>query len=404
MEVLQGDNQTDTVGHPLKDMIELRVYKDGKLFVNSTVLFKGSGCIANDSVNMITATQGNNDYQWYLSADVGIQTLKIVLCDSAKNHLDSLTLHATALKASGVGILACACAFGGASSPNFAPFYKLHSGRIIASTGTTPKYSDDNGLSWYPINALTNFFLKKIVVTPTDKLYALTSAGVIYSTDQGITWYLLVRDDPNNLKIFDIDYTQGGKLSYSTSYLIYISSDEGKTWKKAQPPVTGSSVGFFGLREQLNGDLFLVSAEGGIYRSTDGGTTWASPNNTPADLNRFYTSIFIDDNGYIYLSGSDASGGGIYLSKDNAQTFNKIAFTPFGYDQYYMPDKISKQHDGYYYIRTTLNGYYRTRDFVNLENVNSRFNIPAADMIVADNNNLVLSTGKFSEFSYIPNQ
>jgi len=401
--VLQGDNQTDTVGHPLKDDVQIKVYKDGKPFVNAIVLFKGSGCISKDSTNTITLSDGIASMQWYLSADVGTQTMSVIICDSARNHLDSLTLHATALKNSGIGNLACACGFGGGRDPRFQTFYKLHSGRIIANSTTTPKYSDDNGLSWYPLDHLTNFFLRKMVITPNDKIFALTSAGVISSTDQGINWTLVVRDDPNHIQIYDIAYTRGGILSYSSNFAMYLSSDDGKTWKKTQPTLSGSTLGWVNLTQQINGDLYVLSEEGELCKSTDGGTSWTILNSNPINLYEFYSSILIDDNGYIYLGRNDTSGG-IYVSKDNGQTITKITFTPDIFGALYSPDWITKQSDGYYFIHTPLQGTFRTKDFVNIENISTRFNTPSYDFIVADNNNMILSAGKYDEYSYIPNQ
>src|SRR6185503_15318950 len=260
-----------------------------------------------------------------------------------------------------------------------------------------------NGLSWYPLDHLTNFFLRKMVITPNDKIFALTSAGVISSTDQGINWTLVVRDDPNHIQIYDIAYTRGGILSYSSNFAMYLSSDDGETWKKTQPTLSGSTLGWVNLTQQINGDLYVLSEEGELCKSTDGGTSWTILNSNPINLYEFYSSILIDDNGYIYLGRNDTSGG-IYVSKDNGQTITKITFTPDIFGALYSPDWITKQSDGYYFIHTPLQGTFRTKDFVNIENISTRFNTPSYDFIVADNNNMILSAGKYDEYSYIPNQ
>jgi hypothetical protein len=64
---------------------------------------------------------------------------------------------------------------------------------------------------------------------------------------------------------------------------------------------------------------------------------------------------------------------------------------------------MSKQHDGYYYIHTLLKGTYRTKDFVHIESVSTRYGLTIEDCIVANNNSLIIN-GPVEELNYIPNQ
>ncbi|TWJ00837.1 BNR/Asp-box repeat protein [Mucilaginibacter frigoritolerans] len=406
IELVSGANQTDTVGHQLKTEVLVNVYKNGALYGNSLVYFQVSGGCSDDySVYSFTAVQeGINGYNWNLNEVPGVQTLKIVLCDLQKNHLDSISITANALKASGKGILTPACV--GVVPTNGPEFYKLNSGRIIANFVGSPRYSDDNGISWRPITALNNAMVRKMVIAPDDKIFALVSGGLIYSADKGITWSLLVKDDPFNISLTDITYTRNGKLFYADntgSRNIYLSTNNGKSFKTISLPGIYGDLNFYGLAEQSNGNLYILGDAGALLKSTDGGVNWSLVNAYNSASRVLYEAMFIDDNDNIYLWRNDYTPG-LYVSTDNTQTVSRINFNP---DVFAAPDiyadQITKQHDGYYYIRTVVDGVYRTKDFVNIEHLNSRYNLKVTDAVIANNNNLIVATGEYRALWYIPN-
>jgi hypothetical protein len=406
IELLSGANQTDTVGHKLKDEVVVKVYKDGVLYGNSIVYFERSGCSSDYPSYSFTADpEGINGLNWALNEVVGKQTLKIVLCDLQKNHLDSISITANAIQASGKGLLTPACAVAPVYTDS-TEFYKLNSGRIIANSPGSPRYSDDNGLSWRAIEALNNVMLRKMVVTSDDRIFALTAYGVLYSTDKGISWRRIVYDNPDYNSLYDVTYTRSGKLFYSDNKNtgdINISSDNGLTWKSSQLPAIYGGINVFGLTEQTNGDLFLLGSTGELYKSTDSGANWKLLNVYNPNGKTQFESIFIDENGYIYL-GQNNYDSGVYLSTDNGQTVNRINFTPDVFAQPFVyPNKITKQHDGYYYINTVRSGSYRTKNFVNIENLNTRYKLKITDAIVANNDNLIVTDGVFGHMWYLPN-
>lgn len=153
----------------------------------------------------------------------------------------------------------------------------------------------------------------------TDKdgsVYLGTISGVFRSDDRGNSWNRLV----NGMFIKDIRsllVSSNNKIlagSNSSVNGIYVSTDKGENWQDVNMASMDGQI-FFSLAEDSLGNLYA----GGINKlllSNDKGNTWQIISN----VNSHFTDILIDKNNYIYTSFAD---GGMFLSKDGGSTWEE---------------------------------------------------------------------------------
>jgi hypothetical protein len=200
--------------------------------------------------------------------------------------------------------------------------------------------------------------LTDIAIDPTDgRIYAGAAQGGIWrSDDNGATWVPLtdalqslatgsIALDPSNPNT--IYYGTGeGNLS-GDSYAgvgVYKSTDRGATWSAplGSAQFRGRSVTTIAV-DRANPNVVLAGSTSGIagaggaappaplptrgiYKSTDGGTTWSlrtSPAGMAADVR---ASILLQDplvatRWYAAMSNVDAVSGGLWISTDNGDTW-----------------------------------------------------------------------------------
>ncbi len=179
---------------------------------------------------------------------------------------------------------------------------------IIVGTGDHRRYTGagmfettDGGATWntktLPIGTPEYFYrILDLGLDPgTDqrRLVAASSGGILYSADNGATWQRgedtggvalgsrwsdVIRHptDPSRLYGVRCDWTVGGNSG------IYVSQDFGETWAKYSsavlPPSEDWSRASLAISKSNPGTLALMLTEGnvlrGIYKSTNGGSTW----------------------------------------------------------------------------------------------------------------------------------
>jgi len=214
------------------------------------------------------------------------------------------------------------------------------------------------------------------------------SGGMWRSTDQGATWtptttptqYKSVtclaqdkRAGHTNVWYYGSGEAYGASASVTgASYLgngIYKSTDDGLTWN-VLPSATTSSFTTYDIWSDLIwnvvtnqadavNDVVYAAACGGIYKTTDGGTTWSMAKGTPiSDLSKsYFTDVAITSTGVVYATlSSEGSQKGIYRSIDGI-TFTNI--TPSGFPSFYNRIKIgiSPSNENQVYILGNTPGF-----------------------------------------------
>ncbi len=202
----------------------------------------------------------------------------------------------------------------------------------------------DGGLTWSTnTDELSVLGISDIAINPSNPatMYVATgdrdgndtySAGVLKSTDGGLSWnttgllYAVSQQfDVNSLLIHP---TSTSTLFAATSNGIFKSTDAGVNWVSVK---TG------GYKEICfkPGDPTTIYAIGTSFaRSTDGGNTWTTTAvGLPTSVSRMAMAVTAADPNYIYViagqpAANDYGFDGIYRSTNGGTSFTKMCGTP----------------------------------------------------------------------------
>ena len=175
--------------------------------------------------------------------------------------------------------------------------------------------------------------------------FARASGGVGVSHDFGVTW----KDTSQGLArkaitsvILDPKSPKAGRTLYASAFEdgVYKSTDGGTSWAKASKGLGAPGINVRACRIILHSDgtLFcLVTAlrkdrkyvaEGpGLYRSTDGGTSWEWINRSKPLLWPKDYDVDPRDSRVIYMGAADANNdqGGLYKTSNGGAAWTRIA-------------------------------------------------------------------------------
>lgn len=149
--------------------------------------------------------------------------------------------------------------------------------------------SRDGGNHWEALSeGLSSQDIHGLAILPGSprRLLASTNNDLNLSTDEGATWqpqnvkavfpHAYCRgiqakaDDPNTLFLGNGDGPPG------STGVLQISRDGGLTWERANLPATpNSTIWTFATNAAAPALIFAASVSGDLYRSDDGGNTWA---------------------------------------------------------------------------------------------------------------------------------
>jgi photosystem II stability/assembly factor-like uncharacterized protein len=239
----------------------------------------------------------------------------------------------------------------------------------VAAAGGGVWKTIDGGTSWTQLtDSQSTLSMGAITIAPTtpNVIYAGTGEannsldsnfgrGILKSTDGGTTWTLLtgpsnafnrlttseIAVDPTNA---DVAYAAmaanfGNNVLFGSNTGIWKTTDGGVTWTNTTTAITAalpwSSIQIDPSAPNTLyaavGDIF-GSAQNGVYKSTDGGTTWSplagAPNGTASG--RIVVAVSKSNPQVLYVSSSSSNSatfGALYklmLSTDGGATFTDL--------------------------------------------------------------------------------
>jgi photosystem II stability/assembly factor-like uncharacterized protein len=239
----------------------------------------------------------------------------------------------------------------------------------IAAAGGGVWKTTDGGSHWTPLtDSQSTLFMGALAVAPSDPntIYAGTGEadnsgdsyygrGVLRSTDAGATWKLLgishfdrrtiskIVVSPTDPKTVYVALAADGTNGVSTSSPgtgIWKSTDGGSTWTNTTTKISTTEEYSDLAMDPLNpqtlyaavGSYYGTSVNG-IYKTTDGGKTWMAAGNAPKGSNNGNTKIALapTNDQVAYASIADPSTGSLskmMKSVDGGVTWQQLAATP----------------------------------------------------------------------------
>lgn len=205
------------------------------------------------------------------------------------------------LESSDVTSFAVSPASGGASTNLYAGTW---GGGVFLST--------DNGTDWTAVNnGLTNTDVEAVAVSGAN-IFAGTTTALFLSTNNGTSWNAVNANYTNALAV------SGSNVFALNTSGVVLSTDNGKSWNSVNDGLPANS--YVTALAASATDVFASTYGGGVYRSSDNGTTWTSLETDSTD--RCYSLVVNGTN--LFLGTEDL---GVFLSTDNGTTWSGTNLT-----------------------------------------------------------------------------
>jgi len=199
--------------------------------------------------------------------------------------------------------------------------------------------SVDGAANWTSIRNIPHFLYTPPVMLPdpsdaNDVYFAglgdCEGAFLDRSTDGGVTWTNLSNRFGLAVNALTIDAHSPTNLFAAMPEGVVKSVDGGKSWSKTGMSMAANALAMDPADSNIlfvaTGDAFFNSISGGVFKSTDGGATWAPINNgleAVIDKHSLFTALLIapDDSKIVYAA---ASGDGVFKSIDGGTTWTPL--------------------------------------------------------------------------------
>jgi photosystem II stability/assembly factor-like uncharacterized protein len=185
-------------------------------------------------------------------------------------------------------------------------------------TGGETFKSIDGGDTWVKKSTLNHGH--NIGMDQSGNVVIVYNDSILISHDQGNTF-----TSQNNLGyLFDIFFAANSKVYSPSSNNFITSSDAGETWQVNFPGFTFGSPGTLHFIDQFTGWVGGIENPSNrnsfLYKTTDGGLTWARQNPGNVSLK----SIYALDNLTCYVAGDS----GVAKTTDGGNTWQKVYNKP----------------------------------------------------------------------------
>ena len=195
--------------------------------------------------------------------------------------------------------------------------------------------SSDNGDHWISADSgLTNLSVNCLAVDGTE-LFAGTWDGVFVTTDFGASWIQTNTGltDPGVSSLLVTPSGTGRNNLFAGTYRgVFLSTDGGASWTNASTDMLNYGIQALSAGQDESGGVTILASlfegwyggGGGVYRSTDGGTSWSAAFTglTNPVVGAFAVSTNLVG-GTNHFAGTN--GGGIGLSTDNGMNWTAVS-------------------------------------------------------------------------------
>jgi hypothetical protein len=179
-----------------------------------------------------------------------------------------------------------------------------------------------------------------------EQLHGLSGSKLYRSADSARSWTVVpLSASP----IYSVIATHDGKLFATTASGIYVSSDNGSSWRLSS---TAFAQGASSLTVDQRGYVYA-----GSNRSTDGGSTWTSFQISLESAAA--TALTIPQNGTVLLGTSGKYGGSIFRSTDDGASWN---LTHNGVNMGEQINALTVSHSGAILAASSVEGILRSQD------------------------------------------
>ena len=188
--------------------------------------------------------------------------------------------------------------------------------------------SADGGVTFERTN-MPYVAVGSIAVDPLDgTLYVGTAAGLLESSDGGNTWTTINNNIPELVVgILGMDPQNPSTLYAGTLVGFYKSTNRGASWMRLAPRQDLAGPGPLAIDPLGSGVMYVCAGSGprGIYKSTDGGNSWAYSSTGLADV-QIQTIAFVPSNPELLFAGTE--GAGFFKSVDGGASWSVATTDP----------------------------------------------------------------------------
>ena len=250
--------------------------------------------------------------------------------------------------------------------------------RSAISFGNGVYKSNDAGKSWTHMGLEDTRHIGRVLIDPKDPNIVFVAAlghaygpnaerGVFRTSDGGRTWQKVLYKDENTGAIDLAFDPENSKIVYATLWNthrppwstyapiqgpgsgLYKSTDGGTTWKEIKGNgLAAADWGRAGIATSRNVVYLLTDVlkgkEGGLYRSDDRGATWRRVSNDKRTFGRqwYFGEVTVDQSNpeIVYVPNV-----ALYKSSDGGKTFTALKGAPGGDDYHFLwldPDDASR--------------------------------------------------------------
>lgn len=219
-----------------------------------------------------------------------------------------------------------------AASPDF-----TQDGTVMVTDASgNLRISSDGGFNWISLGNPAGAIVYDMAITPgtTKEIYLATSAGVFRSSDLGYTFTKKSGNLPaeaiNNVAVspnYPSDHTV---FSTSVTQAIFKSTDGGENWifHSSGAKITNQAPPLDEFKEiqvsnsSSNGQIVFLSAQNGLFISTDGGDTWTKKQPREG----LVTGLAISPNFPVdqTIMATSYNSDGFYTSSDHGLTWTPV--------------------------------------------------------------------------------